>query len=266
MAFEVFKQAIKDKFTGVLMASVLLFAYIFVIATFYPQISSMGDMYNQMLQNPTFKAFLGDEVYALTTFGGFMGIEAFSYMGIVVGAYIIFIAASFASGEIEQKTSEMLLSLPVSRVNVIISRFLALIPLVILIMLGMVAGIYAGSVYIGEDVQIQWFALAMAFMGVFMLAVGAVSLLISALMSDGRRAAMLSIGLLLAMYLVENIGTMVTSIDWARNLSLFHYMKLNAIAVAHTVNWTSMAVLLAVTVVFLALAVIAFRQRDINVT
>jgi ABC-2 type transport system permease protein len=266
MVFEVFKRALKDKFTGALMASVVLFAYIFLIASFYPQVSGMGDMYNQMLQNPAFKAFLGDEVYALTTFGGFMGIEAFSYMGIVLGAYIVFLTASFASGEIEQKTSELLLSLPVSRVNVIVSRFLALIPPVAMIMLGMLAGIYAGSVYVGETIQVQWFALAMAFMGVFVLAVGAVSLLVSALLNDGKKAAMLSIGLLLAMYLVENIGTMVTSINWARQLSLFHYMKLNAIAVAHTVVWGNLAILLAAAVVFLALAVVAFRQRDINVT
>jgi ABC-2 type transport system permease protein len=58
----------------------------------------------------------------------------------------------------------------------------------------------------------------------------------------------------------------VTSIDPVRQLSLFHYLKLNSITVAHTVNWTNMVVLLAFMVVFLALAVLAFRQRDINVS
>lgn len=265
MAFEIFKQALKDKFTGALLASVLLFLYIFWIATFYPQMETMGDIYSQIMENPTFKAILGDEMFAMTTFSGFMGIEVFSYMGIVLGAYITFLTASFVAGEVEQKTSDLLLSLPVSRVNVIVSRFLALIPLVALIMLAMLAAIYAGARYINMDVQIEWFALAMLFMGVFTLAVGAASLFLSALMSDGKRAAFISIGVLLAMYLVENIGAMVTSIEWARQLTLFHYLKLNTIAVSHTVNWNNMAVLLAVTVVFLALAVIAFRHRDINV-
>lgn len=266
MAFEILKQAVKDKFMGAVIAAALLFIYIFFLATFYPQMESMGDMYAQMMENPTFKALLGDDIFAMTTFGGFIGIEAFSYMGIVLGAYIAFLTASFIAGEVEQKTSDLLLSLPVSRVNVVISRFFALIPPVALITLAMLGAIYAGAWYINEEIQIEWFAIAMLFMGVFTLAVGAASLFLSALMSDGKRAALISIGVLLAMYLIENIGAMVTSIDWARRLTLFHYLKLNSIAVTHTVNWNNMAVLLAVTVVFLALAVIAFRRRDINVS
>jgi len=71
---------------------------------------------------------------------------------------------------------------------------------------------------------------------------------------------------LLAMYLIENIGSMVTGIDWLRALSLFHYLKLNTIAVSHVVNWTNLGVLIAVAIVFLALSVIAFKRRDINIS
>lgn len=266
MAFELFKQALKDKTTGALIVAVLLFVYIFFIATFYPQLQSLGDVYSQMMSNPAFKAFLGDDMFALTTFSGFMGIEVLSYMGIVIGAYVIFLTASFVAGEVEQKTSDLLLSLPISRENVIISRFLALIPLVVLIMLIMLAAVYAGAAYVNVDVQIEWFAIALAFMGVFVLAVAAASLFVSALMSDGRKSALISIGVLLAMYLVENIGSMVTGIDWLRALSLFHYLKLNSIAVSHVVNWNNMIVLLAVTIVFLVLALVAFMRRDINVS
>ena len=36
MALEVFRQAIKDKWVGATVAAVLLFLYVFWIATFYP--------------------------------------------------------------------------------------------------------------------------------------------------------------------------------------------------------------------------------------
>ena len=266
MAFELFRQTIKDKTMGAVIVAVILFAYILMIATFYTQVASMGDMYAQILSNPSFKALIGDEALSVTTYGGFLGIEVLSYMGIVLGAYIAFLTASFVAGEVEQKTSDLLLSLPVSRENVIISRFLALIPLVALIMLAMLAAVYVGALYVNATVQIEWFAIAMLYMGVFVLAVAAASLFISSLMSDGRTAALISIGVLLAMYLIENIGSMVTGIDWLRALSLFHYLKLNTIAVSHVVNWTSLGVLVAVAIVFLALSVIAFKRRDINIS
>lgn len=266
MAFEILKQALKDKYLGTIIAALLIFIYIFWLASFYPSIKPMLSGYDQLLQNPTMKAFLGDDAVSMTTFSGFMTLEVFSYMGLVVGAFFIFMVASFVAGEIEQKSCELLLSLPVSRVNVILSRFVTLLPYTALIMLAELAAIYLGGVYIGEDTHIKWFAYAMLFMGVFTIAVGAMSLFISSIMSDGRRAALLSLGILLAMFLVENIGTMVTSIDWARKLSLFHYAKVGSIVTNQSVDWVNMGILLAVAIVFLALAVIAFRQRDINVS
>lgn len=266
MALEIFRQAIKDKWLGVTIAAILLFVYVFWIATFYPTLKPNMAMYDDMLKNPTFKALLGDVAMSMGTFAGFMSMEVFSYMGIVLGAYIIFMAASFVAGEIEQKSSELLLSLPVRRETIILSRYAALLPVIAIIVLAELAAIYAGGKYIGEDASIRWFAYSMLFMGLFMAAVGAMSLLISSLMNDGKRAALVSIGILLAMFLVENIGSMVTSIDWARRLSLFHYLKMSSIVLNHEVVWANAGVLVVVAVVCLVLAVVVFRQRDVNVT
>ena len=108
----------------------------------------------------------------------------------------------------------------------------------------------------------------MLFTAVFLLAVGGGSLLLSAIMSNGRNAAFASIGVLLAMFLVENIGSMVTSIDWARRLSLFHYAKVSGFIAdpSAPIAWANLAILLVVAVIFLALAMIAYKRRDINVT
>lgn len=266
MALEIFRQALKDKWRGAAIAAVLLFLYILWIATFYPALKPNIAMYDNILKNPTFQALIGDQVSSMGSFSGFMTMEVFSYMGLVLGAYFIFMAASFAAGEIEQKTSELLLSLPVRRETLIISRFMAMLPYIALIMLAMLGAIYAGGIYIGEDTHIKWFAYAMLFMGIFLIAVGAMALLISALMSDGRNAALVSLGVLLAMFLVENIGSMVTSIDWARKLSLFHYAKMSSIVINQEVVWSNAAVLLAFAAICVILAVVSFKLRDINVT
>src|SRR5271157_940763 len=266
MAFEIFKRAIKDKAFSTILIALLLFLYIFWLASFYPSLKPMVSGYDQLLQNPTIKAFFGDDVVSMTTFSGFISLEVFSYMGLVIGAFIIFMVASFVAGEIEQKSSELLLSLPVSRENIIVSRFLAILPLTALIVIGEMAAIYLGGLYIGENIGITWFAYAMLFMAVFTVAVGAIALFISSIMSDGKKAALISVGILFAMFLVENIGSMVTSIDWARKLSLFHYAKISSIINNHQISWVNLGVLIAVIIIFLALAVIAFRRRDINVS
>jgi ABC-2 type transport system permease protein len=267
MAFEVFIQAIKDKYKGATILSVILFLYVFWIASFYPTIKPMMGMYDEMLSNPTFKALIGD-MASLNSFGGFMSAEVFSYMGIVLGAYIAFLTASFVAGEIEQKSSELMLSLPVSRVRVILSRFAVLVPVIAAIVVAMLLAVFLGSGYIGESVDMVRFGYGMLFTAGFLLAVGGGSMLLSALMSNGRNAAFASIGVLLAMFLIENIGSMVTSIDWARRLSLFHYAKVSDFIAnpSAVISWGNLGILLAVAAVFLALAVIVYHRRDINVT
>ncbi len=266
MAFEVFVQAIKDKYKGAIIATVLLFLYVFWMATFYPQMEGMMGMYDQMLENPTFKALLGSELTGMSSFAGFLTVEVFSYLGLVLGAYVAFLSASFIAGEIEQKSSELMLSLPVSRVKIILSRFAMVLPVAAVISAAMLLAIFLGAKYIGESVDIVWFAYGMLFSGMFMVAVGAGALLLSALMSDGKKAAFSAIGILLAMFLVENIGSMITSIDWARQLSLYHYAKVTTIVLNHEVSWTNFGILAAAAIVFLALAVIVYQRRDINVT
>jgi ABC-2 type transport system permease protein len=267
MTFEVFLRTMKDKYMGATILAVILFLYIFWIGSFFPTVKPMMDMYDQMLENPAFKALIG-EIASMKTFGGFMSIEVFSYMGIVLGAYIAFLTASFAAGEIEQKSSELMLSLPVSRVHVLLSRFAALLPIIAAITVAMLLAIYLGALYIGESVDIVRFGYGMLFTAGFLLAVGSGSLLLSAIMSNGRNAAFASIGVLLAMFLLENLSSMIESIKPLRQLSLFHYAKVSDFIAnpSAQIAWSNLAILLVVAVVLLAIAVIAYKRRDINVT
>ncbi|HMK46442.1 MAG TPA: ABC transporter permease subunit [Methanocella sp.] len=267
MAFEVFIRTVKDKWLGATLLAVILFLYIFWLASFFPAVKPMMGSYDQLLSNPTMKAFLG-EMTSMKSFAGFMTAEVFSYMGIVLGAYVAFLTASFVAGEIEGKSSELMLALPVSREYVILSRFAAVLPIIAVIVIAMLLAILLGAQYVGESVDVARFGYGMLFTAGFMLAVGGGSLLLSAVMSNGRNAAFASIGILMAMFLVENIGSMVTNIDWARKLSLFHYARVSDFIAnpSASIVWSNLGVLLLVTVIFLGLAVIAFKLRDIHIT
>jgi ABC-2 type transport system permease protein len=201
-----------------------------------------------------------------TSFDGFMSMEAFGLTGLVISGYIGFLTASFLAGEIEMKTIDLLLAQPVTRVRLVIDRYATLIPVVVLLVLALIAGVFIGTKYMNIDASYQWFAFALAFMGLSMLAFGAISLFVSAVLSDGRIAAMGSLGLLIVMYFMETVGQSVESLGIIRSFSLFHYARYSDILVLHDVGLGNVAVLLAVTVVFLGLAVLAFRRRDINVT
>jgi ABC-2 type transport system permease protein len=264
MTLAVLFQTLKDKARGNILAIMLILVFVTYMVMMFPEVQKMTGL-DQIMSNPAFQALLGKNV-DFTSFDGFMSMEAFGLTGLVIAGYIGFLTASFLAGEIEMKTIDLLLAQPVTRVRLVIDRYLTLIPVVVLLVLALIAGIIIGTKYMNIDASYQWFACALAFMGLSMLAFGAISLFVSAVLSDGRIAAIGSLGLLIVMYFMETIGQSVESLGIIRSFSLFHYVRYSDVLVLHDVGLGNVAVLVAVTVVFLGLAVLAFRRRDINVT
>lgn len=264
MSSALFTQTLKDKAMGTVIAVILLFIFTIYICYMYSQVTHMTGM-EEMLKNPAIQAMIG-KTASIATFEGFLTLFCFSYMGLIIGGFIAFVAASFLAGEIEQKTIDLLLSLPLRRERLVLWRYAALVPIVVLLMLTLLAAIYLGATAAGLSTNMVWAAYCLAYIGLFALAFGAIAMLISALLSDGRQAALLSIGVLFAMYFAETVGSTVASMEVVTKLSLFHYVNSSDILVSHTLSAFNVIVLIAVLVMFLALAVLAFRRKEINVT
>jgi ABC-2 type transport system permease protein len=265
MSIKIFNQSMSEKTRGALLVAILIFAYVFFIGYSAPVTKDMGGL-DELMKNPAIKVLIGNMTVSITSFEGLLALKGFLLMGLIVGVYMAFLAASFLAGEVEHKTCDLLLSLPVSREAIVLYRYLVMVPVIGLIAICELLGVYLSARYIGYNVDMTWFVYAILLMAVLSLAAGAISMLISALMSDGRNAALASVGVLVAMYFIETLGSSIEGLDWIRRFSLFYYQDLNSIIGLHTVNWANFAVLLGAAVVFLALAVIAFKRRDINVT
>jgi ABC-2 type transport system permease protein len=264
MTLSVLIQTLKDKARGNILAILLILVFVTYMVIMFPEVQKMTGI-DEMMKSPAFQAVLGKNV-DFTSFDGFLSIETFALTGLVICGYIAFLTASFLSGEIEMKTIDLLLAQPVTRLRLVIDRYAALIPMIILLVLTLLSGVYIGTKYMNIEASYQWFAYALAFMGVFMLAFGAISLFVSAVLSDGRTAAIVSLGLLFVMYFMETVGQSVEALGVIRSFSLFHYAQYSNILVYHDLSPGNLVVMIAVAIVFLALAVFAFRRRDINVS
>lgn len=264
MAFEIFKQSMLEKTRGALIVGILIFVYVFFIGYSAPMTKEMGGL-DAIMANPAIKALIGNMTMSITSFEGLLALKGFLMMGLIVGIYLSFLTASFLAGEIEHKTCDLLLSLSVSREAIALYRFLVMVPIVALIAFCEFLGVYLSARYIGYNADMTWFGYAILIMAILGLASGALSMFLSALMSDGRNAALASVGVLATMYFMDTLGSSISGLDWIRRFSLFYYQDLNAIIGLHTVILANFAILLGAAVVFLALAVLAFRRRDIMV-
>ena len=234
MSVVLFRQTLKDKAMGAAIAAVLLFVFMIYVCYMFSQVTQM-DGIQEMLSNPAIQALIG-KTATLATFEGFLTLFSFSYMGLIIGGYIAFVAASFMAGEIEQKTIDLLLSLPLKRERLLLTRYAVLVPIVVVLMIALLVATYVGAMAAGKSTSFEWVAIGLAYMGLFSLAFGAIAMLISALQSDGRQAALLSIGVLFVMYFLETIGSTIPGLEAITGLSLFHYVNSSDILVGHTIS------------------------------
>ena len=70
-------------------------------------------------------------------------------------------------------------------------------------------------------------------------------------------------GITLVMYLVNGIAPVSDATSWLRYLTLFHYYE-GGDPIANGIDAAGLAVLVLVTTVLLAVAVVAFERRDLR--
>jgi ABC-2 type transport system permease protein len=181
----------------------------------------------------------------------------FLFFGVAAGAGAI-------AGEEENRTLDLLLSNPVSRTRVVLEKALAMVIGLLLLatILWLATYLPAVAVDMGLDPANLVAAVVSAslfgfFMGGFALMVGAAS---------GSRGLAIGLGAALgiAAYLVNSLAPLVDGLDWLQQLSPFYYYY-EADPLRNGLDPAHAAVLGVGGLLFVLVAVIGFRRRDVGV-
>lgn len=220
-----FKRELKRNFRAfavtTLISSFLVIYIISMAPTFGTDIQQILDMkMPKELQNA-----IGMKGLDYSSASSFYAI-AFSYVYLFLGIYVAGAFAAVVSKEFSDKTAEYLFSLPAKRSRIIITKL-------------MVTGLYAlGSVliiYIASLVSFAAFieqdysrtAIALIALAWLMgsLFFGALAFFISSLTAQSKSASLVSIGVVVAMYLLQVIISMNGDISFLKYISPFDWFK-----------------------------------------
>ncbi|HWH71555.1 MAG TPA: ABC transporter permease [Candidatus Sulfotelmatobacter sp.] len=228
---------------------------------------SLSDM-EKMLGNATgvVKMFIGGPV----GLSGIMGwLAGFAMGGWTSFVYMIFVAmfvVGMITREMDRRTMEFVLSLPVSRANLLLSRYAVLVCSLVAMLLAHFLGVWGTAAALGYDVPAG--RLAMVELNGFLLylCMGSLMLLVSLFLDDygAGTSAMLGIGLGLdVLYMVtgESAGAMKSLHD----VLPFAFFDSQSILLKGTVPWGDMTILAVGAGLFLALSIWVFQRKQIAV-
>ncbi|MBI4200111.1 MAG: ABC transporter permease subunit [Chloroflexi bacterium] len=195
------------------------------------------------------------------TFPGYLAVEYLSWWPILVGTYAFLFCSGIVAREVERGTMELLLSQPVARWVVVASKFLAFGVIIALVAVLSVIGIGLGQPLADAEVDLGRVLLALLQGGLVVVAIGSYSLLISCVVGDPRKAAVLAGGVTAALYVVNFLGPLLDSLDWVQRLSIFYYYRPLEVLTMGEFHLSSLAVYMGVAAAAFAAAVVLFERR-----
>lgn len=220
--------------------------------------------YDKIMENPIMKSFVGEgiDIYSVK---GFLYIELFGSFTMYVIIYFIIQYAGAFSSEMETKTIDILLSTPLRRRNLYISRYLSWIVLGLLFIISWILGIAAGVRMIdkADEVPLADIARTMFYFLPFILSVQSLCMLASVLTNESRKAYGISLGIYFGMYFFEIINGISAKLNFLKYFTLLHYYDPGLVFIEGVIPWGSTMVLVFAAVVLFVIGLIVFERKDL---
>lgn len=242
-----------------------LFALAVLMASFFPAMSQTGVLDSLSEQMPqAFQGMLGD-LAILRTFDGYLASQLFDIRMLpIAGAMVIILGLGLSTREEEDGELRTQLALPLSRMKLFIEKWLALVTVTLITILGLPLGIVLSMPFIdGADIAVGTLVRLVAMTLLVMVTFSTVTFAVG--MATGRRSVATMAGILLVVGSYF-ISTFSASIDWLKNiewLSLMHYFTATSVVKQGIDAW-DVAVLAGVSIISLLVALLVFRRRDIQ--
>lgn len=256
-------QTIKDYWKPTLILTLLFSGMAALYAGMYP---AFKDMMVEMGESGALDPFAFIPGYEdMASYVGFLNIEMYQiFWVLILGIIIGFLAAASIAKEIESKTIDILMSNPVSRKQIIIEKFLGLLPMVLIINFIAMLTVMMITIAIGEDLNFWYLGLTHLISLPYFFSIVSIGLFISTLFDEKMKASVVMMAIVVAMFIFDSIAEMIPDYETLGLISLKHYFQpYNALKLGE-IDLTANIVLISVTIIALIAAMLYFDWKDIT--
>lgn len=267
MSWPMFRKAIRDLRWTTLWYGAGLALYISLLTAFYPSLQSAVGEVEQILERYPellFRVFGIDPTRVLfTSFAGFMSAEVFGFIWPAVALiFVILSGAAVVAQEIERGTAEFWLSVPVTRVRLLFSKYVALVLAILVLTGSSVLVLAVGAALVQGELTTRGTLRLFLVLTSMLIAFGGLAVFASSITNERSRAAGLVGGLLLLMYLAWVVAGLSGEVQWLRYFSLLTAYDPQT-AMVGGLAWYKPVLHLVVGIVSGAAGLFLFARRDI---
>jgi ABC-2 type transport system permease protein len=209
-----------------------------------------------------FQGFVG-EAGSIASPEGFYSAEFFSWLPLLLITVVIIGATGTLAGEEAAGTLDLLLAQPVKRSRLLLEKTAGLTVITALAAAASIPGFAVAKAFVDVPIGVGRLSEATANMVPVTLLYLTLSLWAAAALPSRSMASLVAIGAVVAAYILNTVGAAVPAIEDVRNASPFYWAD-SAHVLVHGFDWPRAAGMLALSGVFLGLALWSFERRDLT--
>ncbi len=267
MLRNVLLKSLRDTRRAMMWWSIGLILLALMMMAFYPSIRESAEELEGYVEalSPEVMALFAGEITDMTSPEGFLNSQLYFLMlPLLFLIFAISYGSGATAGEEDKGTLDLLLANPVTRVQVVLEKFAAMVLATLVLAVAFWAALAIGADVVDMEIGLGRLAEA-TFSGVLLgLMFGTLALAVGS--ASGNRG--LSIGISsaagVASYFLNALAPISESIEPLRVLSPFYYY-IDADPLSNGLNIGHAGLLLALTAILLAAALVTFDRRDLDV-
>lgn len=236
----------------------------YLMTVFYPAFHQDNGL-DQLIQSlpPAFQGLVGD-LANLKELPTYLGSQLFNIrMPIFLSVLTILLAVGLTVSEEDRGQLRTLIALPLSRTRILFVKWFVIVVICLIAVLATVAGIEVGLLTIKET--LDWQVLARLGGMTWLLAVALATTIFGIGLSTGKRGLTTGLGVLITVgsFLLTTFASSVAWLQDYEKFSFLHYFPAADIAKG-TIELVNIAVYAGIIMVFLIVAIVSFRHRDVR--
>ncbi len=263
MLRSIFLKSLRDQIKPILSWGLGLGALAWLTLIFYPEVSKLGQGFNDLLKSMPYLGTLLGDVDSFTTIGGYVTSQLLSYMPLVLSIYAMLVATSNITGEIESRTIDFLLAHPTPRWRVIVEKYAAMVVAILAICVIFGLGMWTGGLSVGQDVPATTWLLAALNIFPITLFYASVTFALACVLRGRGVPLGVGAGLAVAGFILNGLAPLVEGLKPYRPLTIYYLFSASK-PFSTGLDWPYTGILLAGSLVFLGLALFTFERRDIT--
>jgi ABC-2 type transport system permease protein len=265
--YNLYTKEIKRNRKNLITWSLIVIGFTFLILAIFPSMADMGDDITKMmdkLPEEVGKA-LGMDSQTWSSITGFYSTYYGIYIILLVGIFTTSTGATIISKEEKDGTSEFLMTKPISRKTIFMTKMMSLLTLTLIIYAVQTIFAIIGFASFGGG-KVDWigFAIMHTHGLALILFFTTTGVLLSMFFKPKKNFMGMVVGIIFGSYFLDAMSKAASSVEWLGYISPFHYLDFAVTSDNYSVNIFGASTMVALGVGLLFFAFKTYSKRDIN--